>query len=64
MTKHVLATWYDLSSYKVGPEALQFVSLFDDNLDVWSPEDFKLVSELSEVTHWSKPDEFASKLTA
>ena len=64
MTEHVLATWYDLSNFKVGPEALQFVSLFDDTLDVWSPEDFKLVSDLSEVAHWSKPDEFAAKLAA
>jgi hypothetical protein len=64
MTEHVLATWYDLSNFKVGPEALQFVSLFDDTLDIWSPEDFKLVSDLSEVAHWSRPDEFAAKLAA
>lgn len=64
MAEHVLATWYDLSNLKIGPEALQFVSLFDDTLDVWSPEDFKLVSDLSEITHWSKPDEFAAKLAA
>jgi hypothetical protein len=64
LTEHVLATWYDLSSHKVGPEALQFVSLFDDTLDIWSPEDFKLLSELSEVAHWSTPDDFAAKLAA
>lgn len=64
MTEHVLATWYDLSNLKVGPESLQFVSLFDDTLDVWSQEDFKLVSDLSEVTHWSKADEFLAKLAA
>lgn len=64
MAEHVLATWYDLSNLKIGPEALQFVSLFDDTLDVWSPEDFNLVSDLSEITHWSKPDEFAAKLAA
>jgi hypothetical protein len=64
MTEHVLATWYDLSNFKIGPEALQFVSLFDDTQDVWSPEDFRLVSDLSEVAHWSKPDEFAARLAA
>jgi len=64
MAEHVLATWYDLSNLKVGPEALQFVSLFDDTMDVWSREDFNLVSELSEIAHWSKPDEFAAKLAA
>jgi hypothetical protein len=53
-----------LSNLKVGPEALQFVSLFDDTMDVWSREDFNLVSELSEIAHWSKPDEFAAKLAA
>ena len=64
LTEHVLATWYDLSNLKVGPEALQFVSLFDDTLDVWAPEHFKLLAELSNVAHWSKPDEFAAKLAA
>lgn len=64
VTEHVLATWYDLSHLKVGPEALRFVSLFDDTLDVWSEQDFRLVGDLSEVAHWSRPDEFASLLAA
>ena len=64
MAEHVLASWYDLSNLKIGPEALQFVSLFDDTLDVWSAEDFNLVSDLSEIAHWSKPDEFAAQLAA
>lgn len=64
VAEHVLAAWYDLSHLKVGPEALNFVSLFDDTLDIWTHEDFKLVSELSELTLWSKPDEFLEKLAA
>ncbi|MEK7761796.1 MAG: DUF1828 domain-containing protein [Nitrospirota bacterium] len=64
VAEHVLATWYDLSHMKVGHEAIQFISLFDDTLDVWSPEEFKLVGDLSEISYWSRPDEFAAKLAA
>ena len=31
----------------VGPEALTFVSLFDDTVDVWADEDFRLLDPLS-----------------
>lgn len=64
VAEHVLATWYDLNNLKIGPEGLQFVSLFDDTLDVWTPEDFKLVEDLSTIARWSKPDEFAEILNA
>ncbi len=64
VAEHVLAAWYDLSHLQMGPEALRFVSLFDDTLDVWTPEDFHLVDELSEVCRWSRPDELAEKLVA
>ncbi len=62
--EHVLATWYDLNSLKVGPEGMQFVSLFDDTMDVWAGEDFKLVEDFSTIARWSKPDEFAEILAA
>ncbi|MCS6997459.1 MAG: DUF1828 domain-containing protein [Casimicrobiaceae bacterium] len=62
VAEHVLAAWYDLSHFAAGPEALRFVSLFDDTADVWTPEDFRLVEPLSTVAHWSKPDEFAEAL--
>jgi Domain of unknown function DUF1828 len=64
VAEHVLAAWYDLSHLKVGPQALNFVSLFDDTLDIWSTEDFKLVGDLSDVVCWSKPDEFIEKIAA
>jgi hypothetical protein len=64
LAEHTLATWYDLSNYKVGPEGIQFVSLFDDTLDVWGDEDFRLLEDLSEVAFWSKPEELALKLAA
>jgi hypothetical protein len=64
VAEHVLAAWYDLSHLKIGPQGLSFLSLFDDTLDIWTIEDFKLVGDLSEVIFWSKPDEFLQKLAA
>lgn len=64
IVEHVTSEWHDLSHFKLGPEALAFISLFDDTLDVWSPEDFRLVGELSDVAFWSKPDELLERLAA
>jgi hypothetical protein len=64
ITDHVVAAWHDLSQLKVGPEPVQFVSLFDDTSDVWSDEDFRQVEELSEIARWSEPDRFARILQA
>jgi hypothetical protein len=61
---HVMAVWYDLNHLKIGQESLQFVSLFDDNLDVWRPEEFRLMEEFSTVARWSAPDEFYSLVAA
>lgn len=57
LVEHVVAAWYDLSSLKIGPDTLHFISLFDDTMDIWNPEDFSLVQDLSTITRWSKPDE-------
>ena len=62
VANRVVAAWYDLNHLAVGPEALHFVSLFDDTVDVWEEGDFRLVEELSTVARWSRPDEFASVL--
>ncbi|MCC6124104.1 MAG: DUF1828 domain-containing protein [Pirellulales bacterium] len=64
VVEHVLAAWYDLQSFHVGPEALQFISLFDDTVDVWSSEDFKMIDPLSTISRWSAPDEFLDNLQA
>lgn len=64
ITDHVVAAWHDLSQLKVGPEALHFVSLFDDTSDVWSDEDFRQLEDLSEIARWSEPDELAQILQA
>jgi hypothetical protein len=64
LTEHVVAAWHDLNHLKVGPEGLNFISLFDDSLDVWSGDDFRLLNSLSDVSFWSKPDEFIEKIAA
>ncbi len=58
----VHTAFFDLNHLAAGPEALKFVSLFDDTLDVWSDEDFQLAEQLSTVTRWSQPNEFADVL--
>lgn len=63
MAEHTLATWHDLSNLRIAIEGMRFVSLFDDELDVWTPEDFGLVEQVSEVAYWSRKDEFAELLT-
>jgi hypothetical protein len=64
VVEHVVATWYDLNHLKLGQQPLEFISLFDDTLDVWRPEEFKLVEEFSAVARWSAQDELAALLTA
>ena len=64
ITDHVVAAWYDLNHHAVGPEGLQFVSLFDDTVDVWSAEDFRRVEDLSRIARWSRPEEFINVLSA
>lgn len=63
LAEHTLATWHDLSNRRIGPESMRFISLFDDELDVWASEDFGLVEDVSEVAYWSHKDEFAELLT-
>lgn len=62
LCEHVLAAWYDLNHLVAGPEALTFISLFDDTADVWRDENYKLVEPLSTVARWSRPDQFAADL--
>lgn len=60
---NVLATWHDLSFLKVGSQAVRFVSLFDDTLDVWSSNIISQVEDFSDVAFWSEPDRFMEMLT-
>lgn len=62
VVEHVFTQWHDLSHLKVGPERLKFVSLLDDTMNVWSDHDLTLLSELSDVTFWSKPEELIEQI--
>jgi len=62
VTEHTLAMWHDLNALTYGPEALRFISLFDDTADVWAREDFGLLETLSEVRRWSEPESFVEAL--
>jgi hypothetical protein len=62
VTDHVLAGWFDLNHMSIGPEGLQFISLFDDTMDVWSEQDFNLLKDLSTVSRWSQPEAFLETL--
>ena len=64
LTEHVVAGCMDLSHLGTTQTGLAFVSLFDDTQDVWRPEDFNLVKEISEIARWSRPDEFELLLRA
>ena len=56
------AMWHDLSYLNVGKEAIQFISLFDDTVDIWNQEDIELVDSLSDIAFWSRTDEFLEKV--
>jgi hypothetical protein len=63
--EHALAVWFDLSH--LGDQATyaqQFISLFDDTVDVWSPEDISLLSAISKSSFLSEPDNFEKLLLA
>lgn len=64
LTEHVFAGCADLQHLKTSDSKLTFVSLFDDTVDVWRPEDYNLVSLNSEIALWSRPDEFEGLLRA
>ena len=62
-TDHVLAAWSDLRDLAEEPKAWKFVSLFDDTVDVWTQEDFRMLGELSTVCRWARPEEFMAVLS-
>ena len=58
ITEHVFTGCGDLSHLTIAQPTLFLVSLFDDTVDVWRPEDFNLVEVNSDIARWSRPDEF------
>ena len=55
-----LAAWRDLRSVNNGTGRRNFVSLFDDTVDVWTDKDIELVKLESMVSRWSQRDDFAT----
>lgn len=64
VVEHAAVAWYDLNHLRIGPERMNFVSLFDDSMDVWTEEDFRLAGELSTVVQWSEPDALLESIAA
>jgi len=62
IVEHTAAAWYDLGNMRLNQANLKFVSLFDDTIDVWSDEDFRLLEPISEIAFWSRPAEFVNAL--
>lgn len=64
--EHVLSAWIDLQHMKIGPEAVQFLSLVDDTMDVWTPETLRLIESdgLSTLIMWSEPQTLLDALHA
>ncbi len=63
VTDHVFTGCHDLSHLVSNASQAKFVSLFDDTLDVWREEDFKMLGDLSDVAFWSRPNELEYILT-
>jgi hypothetical protein len=64
MIKHIVTLWHDLSHLKLGHERIGFITLFDDTIDVWSSDDYRLIDDLSDIAYWSRPEEFLEKIAA
>lgn len=62
LVEHALAVWYDIHYLK--KQDLTFVSLFDDTMDIWRDEDFKMVDEWSSVARWSNPESLLEAVAA
>lgn len=62
--EHVFSSFYDLSQMTRSSRPTRFISFFDDTLDVWQPEDVKLVAELSDIAYFSRPDAFYELIAA
>lgn len=60
----VLATWVDLSQYKVGQNPTRFVALFDDTLNVWTEDNILQLQEYSDIAYWSQPNQLAEMLVS
>lgn len=58
----VYTVWSDLSYLQENSGHSKFISLFDDYVDIWTPENFRLLEEVSTVAYWSRKEEFKDML--
>ncbi len=61
LTDHAVSAWVDLQPVITDHS---FISLFDDTVDVWKPEDYKQLERFSVVAFWSQPDALMEQLAA
>lgn len=61
-TDSIHSVWWDLRHFKEPPNQIQFISLFDDRMDIWSFENFKFLREVSNIAYWSDKENFKSIL--
>jgi hypothetical protein len=63
LVNQTVSAWHDLSHLKIGHHrAVEFVTVFDDTLDIWKAEHFRLVESLSTLTRWTAPENLAEIL--
>ncbi len=59
----IVATWHDLNHVRIGQRDIEFISLFDDTLDIWSSHNIEQLTDLSEVAYWSRPEDLRNLLS-
>ncbi len=57
LTERVFTGCADLKNAESVASSHEFVSLFDDSVDVWQPYDFRLLENVSHIARWSNREE-------
>lgn len=63
LTTKVFTEWYDLRGLLSRSTSIRFISLVDDTVDIWSPDNLSLLEEFSEVIYWSQPEILKEQLS-
>jgi hypothetical protein len=63
LTTKVFTEWYDLRGLLSRSTSTRFISLVDDTVDIWSPDNLSLLEEFSEVIYWSQPEILKEQLS-
>lgn len=58
----VFAAWSDLVPMENHQDFPTPISLIDDRVPIWLPEDYRLLERVSSVVHWSQPSELTALL--